>query len=496
MAADTATSALSPDGDATIPRIRLTETGFTGLRVLNKQIIEETNRAFRFPSFLKTVDEMRINPTVATALNVYKMMLGKVKWTVAAPIGATAQQLERAKFVESCMTDMEGSWGSFISEVLSYLSYGFSVQEKVFRRRLKVNGSKYNDGLIGLRKIAPRGQDTTYGWVFSDDGRDLLGVEQTLVNLESGYRYTQITQANPTGRIFIPRNKFLLFSADSTKGNPQGHSLLKPVYLAFKQLTLLQEQQMLGVAKDIQGIPVIQIPPKYMDGNASDADAAVYAMCKSIVDNLANGTQRGIVFPMMADPESKLPLFTVSLLESKGGKAFNIPEIIKALQNDILRALSCDVIGMGQDQAGSFSLNDSTTSLLSLALAHRLNEMAEVLNSDLVPQIFALNGWSDTDLPKFVPGDFSSTSAEEFSKFIQRVGSVGLLEVDRALLNRINEVGGIPQKPSDSPIDKDNLTGAESKAGKGMQPGTSGNGTAKDPYGQEDSSASNSNNAA
>jgi hypothetical protein len=56
----------------------------------------------------------------------------------------------------------------------------------VLRRRLKKNGSKFNDGLVGIKKLAPRSQETIRGWVFSDDGADLIKVEQSLQQLENG----------------------------------------------------------------------------------------------------------------------------------------------------------------------------------------------------------------------------------------------------------------------------------------------------------------------
>lgn len=487
---------LTADSDATIPRIRLGEQGFVGLRVSNKQIMEEANRAFRYPQFFKTVNEMRNNPTVAAAFNVYRMLISRVKWTVEAPANATAEQKARAKFVQQCMYDMEGSWGSFISETLTYLEYGFSISEKVFRRRLRNNGSKFNDGLVGLRKLAPRSQDTISKWYFSQDGRELQAIGQSLINLENGYRYQNLT-ANDDGVIRIERNKFLLFSADATKGNPQGRSLLKPIYLAYKRLELLQDQELLGIAKDLAGIPLIEIPPKYMDANASAEDKAVFEMCKKIVDNLANGEQRGLVFPKMADPETKLEMFSVKLLERKGA-SINLDNVIKRYQSDLLCALSVDVIKMGQGEGGSFSLADSKTNMLTLALSHRLNEIAEVLNTDLVPQLFTLNGWIDEELPKFKAGDIEEVSMEEFSKLIQRVASVGLLEKDRPLLNRIREVGGIPLKPEDAPVDDENLTGAESKSGKGMEVGRSGNGTSRigGKGSKQDGSSNNSENSA
>lgn len=494
MADDSTQAAgLQPDSTATIPRIRLGEQGFTGLRVNNKTILEESNRVFRHPDILKTISEMRLNPTVAAALNTYKMLIGRVKWTVEAPLDSTDEQKARAKFVQQCVADMEGTWGNFISETLTYLEYGFSIQEKVFRRRLTKNGSRYNDGLVGIRKIAPRGQDTIRKWYFSDDGRDLLGVGQSIINLENGYRYQELLTTNGDGVIPIDREKFLLFSADATKGNPQGNSLLKYVYLAYKRLELLQDQECLGVAKDLSGIPLIQIPPKYMDANANPEDQAVFAMCKSMVDNISRGTQQGIVFPIMYDPDSKLPLFEIKLLEHKGNPAFNLDAIIKRYQNDILTALSANVIG-----GESFSLDNSETNLLTLALSHRLGEIADVLNSDLIPQLFALNGWTDTDLPKFTPGKVEEVSQEEFSKYIQRVASVGLLEIDRPMLNRIREVGGIPLKPDTAPVDEENLTMSASRSGDGMAVGKGGNGTA-DIGGKanpRDNSAANKENKA
>ena len=490
-------AALAADDGISIPRLSLSEVGFSGLRVTNKQILEEKNRVFRHPDFLKVVSEMTTDPTISAALNVYKMMIGRVEWKVKPVVGATPQQIERAKFVQSCMYDMDGGWSSFISEVLTYLPYGFSIVEKVFRRRLKKNGSKHNDGLVGISRLSPRGQDTIRYWYFTDDGRDLTGVGQSIVNLENGYRYTNLT-SDTDGTILLPRDKFLLFSADSVKSNPQGRSILKSVFLPFKQLTLLKDQLMVGVSKDLQGIPTVGLPPKFLDANAAPEDKAVYESFKQMVNGLADGTQRGVIMPLMYDPETKQSMFTLDLLEAKGGKSFDIPAIIKTLQNDILVALSVDVITLGSDTNGSFSLADSKTNLLSMQLEYRLKEIQEVLNKDLMLWLHKLNGWDTDAMPTFEFGDLAEVDSEAFSKAIQRCASVGLINIDHQVLNKIREVIGVEPMPDDAPVDKENLTGASSKSGAGMEVGTSGNGTAKigGKGSGKDSSASNADNAA
>ncbi len=488
---------LAADSDVVIPRLSLGEQGYTGLRTTNKIIIEEANRVFRYPAFLKTVNEMRNDPTIAAALNVYRMLINRVSWTVQPPLNATDQDKQRAEFINSCMSDMEHSWSQFIAEVTTYIEYGFSIQEKVFRRRLARNGSKYNDGFVGLRKIAPRSQDTIRHWNFTPDGRDLLSVGQSLYNMENGSRFNEL--ADPmTGLINIDRDKFLLFSADSVKANPEGKSILKSVYLPYKQLTLVKDQLLLGIAKDLSAIPIMGLPPKMMDTNANAADKAAYLAYQTLVNNVAAGTQRGIVMPLIYDPDSKLPLYDFKLLEAKGGAKFDLPSVIKQLQNDIFVALSVDVITMGSDVNGSFSIKDTKTNLCAMAIEHRLNEIRDVLNNDLLVQLYALNGWSQENMPTFEYGDIADVDSEAFSKAVQRMASVGLMEIDRATLNKIRNVLGVPELPADAPVDKENLTGAQSKAGAGMEPGTTGEGTAKigGKSKTTDKSASNADNSA
>lgn len=478
---------LQPDSDAVVPRIRLGEVGYNGLLHSNKQILEEANRLFRYPQFTKVVNEMRNDATVASNLLAYKTLIGRVEWSVEPPVGATDAQKQRAKFIEQCMHDMEHSWSSFITEITSYLEYGFAVHEKVFRRRLKNQGSKFNDGYVGWKKLPPRSQTTISGWLYSDDGRDLQAIQQDISNLSTQALYALSPTAN--ARIEIPKYKVLLFTCDSTKENPEGRSLLKGAYVAYKRLTLLQDQMMIGVARDLGGVPVFGIHPRYLDPNASPEEKAVADSFKSIGENLTTGSQGSVVMPLMYDPETKQPIFKMELLESKGGKAYDVPEICKQLQDDISASMSCSTLRLTGSTADNFSVGTGKTNLLSLHLAYRLKEIADVINNDLIPQTFALNGWSDTEYPKIVFGDFDRPAMEEFSKMLQRVASVGLVEFDRPVANMVREYIGVPVKEDDEPIDKEALTnqGGTSKSGQGFA-SPAGEGTAKTPSGQENSS--------
>jgi len=215
-------------GDGVVPRIKLGEQGYTGLQVSNGQIYEEANRELRWPNSIKTFKKMSRDATISAALDFFRDMISRVEWRVEPSDKNDEMALAKAQFLSQCMTDMEQSWASFIREVCSFNTYGFSIHEKVYRRRYKTQGSRYNDGLVGLRKLPIRSQDTIDKWVFSPDGRELTGVEQSLTVLNSvGFQI----QNRPT-KIEIPRNKFLLFRANSYKDNPEGVSPLVKCYIA------------------------------------------------------------------------------------------------------------------------------------------------------------------------------------------------------------------------------------------------------------------------
>lgn len=492
MAEELNTKQLQPDSDAVIPRIRLSELGTTGLAVSNKQIIEEANRLFQYPQYVKVVNEMRNDATVASALLAYKTLIGRVDWHIEAPLGATEQQQSRAKFIETCMNDMQHSWGSFITEVTSYLDYGFAIHEKVFYRRLRTNGSKHNDGLVGWKKLAVRSQSTISDWLFSEDGRDLIGVEQSLASVKNSAKYK--LSSNGKSTIEIPREKFLLFSCDSTKENPEGRSILKGAYVAYKKLDLLQNQLMIGVARDLGGVPLFGLHPRYLDPNASAEDKAVADSFRTIGENLSTGAQSSVVMPLMYDPETKQPVFKMELLESKGGKAYDVPAICRKLQEDILNAMLCSQLYLTGNAADNYSVAEGRTNIMSLHLSYRLREIADVINNDLIPQTFKLNGWTDTELPKLVFGDFDEQNIDDFGKFVQRVSAVGLVEKTRPVLNLINKRMGVPLRPLDEPVDETIMTGYKSNSGEGMASATGGLSGTANSASEDDDSVSNLEN--
>lgn len=487
--------ALSADDGTVIPRLALKETGYLGLRTASGQILAEANRAFTFPAFFRTIQEMRANPTVGSAMNVYRFMITRPKWTVKPCIDADSKQIARAKIVESMMDDMEDSWDTFLHSVVPYLEYGYSIHNIVPRRRLTRNGSKFSDGLVGIRKLAVRNPETIVKWHFDPSNRELLKVEQSVAHLENQYQPT--LPLNENGNIDLPRESFLLFTASATGGNPQGNSIYRNIYLSYKQLTMLQDNQLLSVAKSSAGVMKIEVPAAYLQGENSPDKGVAGTAFKTIIDGHNNGTNRGLLVPQEYTPEGK-PMFDYSIMEDKGGQRNNVESIIKGLQNDIAIALSVDVLRLGADGTGSFSLASAKSSILALAIDSRLKEIRSVLNKHLMKFIFTMNGWSLEDMPTFEYSDIEEIDIGEFSSAIQRIFATSAIEVDRQVLNRVRTAIGVAPLPDDMPVQEDKLpatlTGQSSKSGEGLKSGV-GDGTRKNAIsGAGDSSVANKEN--
>jgi hypothetical protein len=483
--------ALTPDDGVTIPRLKLGQASYNGLWTAAGQIVEECNSELRWPQCMQTYKKMAKDATIAPALNLVEMAIARVPWTVKIPEGYEDQLKDKAEFLRQVMNDMDHSWGSFIRQATSFNRFGFAPVEKVYRKRYKKNGSKHDDGRVGIKALPLIAQDTVSSWEWDENGRHLSGLYQYSVepNGKRGVMRSSFQEE------FIPTKKFMLFRNNPLKSNPEGESPLKSVYMAWKYKTNLEEFQATGVSSDVRGLKVLYIPPRYMAEDASPEDKEVYEYYKRIMRNLHMNEQSGLILPQVLDDQGE-QYFKFDVISVTGQKAFDTTAIIASYKNEIISALMASQLILGQGGGGSFSLAESLQSISNMAIESKLIEIQDQLNHDLIPQLFALNGWDASVTPQFVFGDLVSPDLDVLSKFIQRVGAAGLMSQDASTVNWIAEQANMPTPFTDQTIAVDEarkqLTGFTSNAGEGMTEGLpNGTGSAT---GGGDQSAGNGEN--
>jgi hypothetical protein len=175
--------------------------------------------------------EMRDNDsTIGAVMYATEQVLRDVKFTVK-PANDTPAAKGMADFVESVLGDMEHTLDDHISEALSFLTFGFSLFEVVYKRRkgpLTSNpkkNSKYNDGYIGVRKLASRAQWTVDRFDVDHKTGDTLGVLQEMnIGTKSNY---------------IPIQKLLHYRTTNLNNDPSGRSILRNAFSSYTYLNNL-----------------------------------------------------------------------------------------------------------------------------------------------------------------------------------------------------------------------------------------------------------------
>ena len=354
------------------------------------------------------------------------------------PGGKTAKDKEAAEFVESCMNDMEETWPEFLSECLSFLIYGWSYHEIVYKRRVgKTNhpmtNSKYSDGLVGWRKLPIRGQDTLVGWEYKDKTDDLIGMTQ-----QPPPDYEQVT---------IPLSKALHFKTRSRKGNPEGRSIFRNAYRAWYVKKRLEEIEGYGMERDLAGFPVLYGPAGV---DLFDSDDPEMVKLLNYAQGLVSGIRRDALEGVVLNGgTTEYPGWKLELLASSGKRQFDTNAIIERWDKRIATTVLADFIMLGQQQVGSFALADNKTKIFALAIGAYLEVICEVFNNQAIPRLIDANGdhfKGITDYPHMTHGDIEDVDLVSFATYIEKLVGIGLLTPDEEMEKFLRRIGKLPEK--------------------------------------------------
>ena len=302
----------------------LGEIGNLGIAVFNGISVEEIKRDLNHPMAINTYRLMSMHPAVNAPLSLFDNMVASATFRFIPPKNATKKEIKQTAIIESMFYDMDESLDDFIHEAMTATRYGWAVLEKVFRKRTYEEGSKYNDGLIGLKKLPLRNQRSLKRFIFDDSGNNVIAVVQNLSGLIDPYQ--QFLNRDVLD-IVIPRNKFLLINFGDNRSNPFGTSPLRNVYVPWKYLQALEELEAQSISKDVNGLPILTVPVQYLAADASDEQKALLETFKNMMRNLQQGSQSGMIIPSVYDPETKQALFKLDLLTQDGKRNNDLNKI-------------------------------------------------------------------------------------------------------------------------------------------------------------------------
>lgn len=417
----------------------LLERGTSGLRRAGGYVREEILTDLVGLAGVRKYKEMRDGSAVIGAcLYALECLIRNVKWRFT-PVDTSEEAQRYAALADGMIfDDLDMSWSLLISEILSFLPFGWSWFELVFKRRLGLNPppmpdgtpappSKFNDGLVGVAKIAPRAQDSLLRWAFNSQG-DLLGLHQL----------------DPwMGRqAYIPYEKSLLFRPTSYKNNPEGRSILRTAYRAWYMILHIENTEGITIERDGTGLPLMYVPPQWSLATATPEEVAQFELCKRLVRNVRIDEQAGLVLPAIYDQAGN-QLLRFELVTSGGSRAINTDEVIQRYELRITQSLLCDLLFLGHEDVGSFALASSKSTIQAMSLGGYLTVIKDEVNRRLMPLLWRLNALPPEYMPELTHGDVETVDLTELARFMLSFGRVYPMQ---DLENHIRTMAGLPER--------------------------------------------------
>lgn len=412
----------------------LKHLGIVGLKQNSGTIYEEFLPELRWPRAGKIYQQMADNdPVVGSILYLAEMLIRGAQWRVESASDSTEDK-DAAEFLRQCMDDMEESWASTISEILSMLTYGWSFHEILYkvRRGPKETSpkyrSKFSDGKFGWRGFPIRSQASWDKWVYDDETGELLAFVQ-----RPEPKQHEIT---------IPIDKGLLFRTRVSRGNPEGKSLLRNAYRPYYFKQRFEEIEGIGIERDLAGLPVLQTPEELDLWDAEDPEMVkLKTMAEELVASVRRDANEGIILPAG---------WELSLLNAPSSRQINIGEVIERYDNRIAITMLSDIVLIGNgSKAGSYAMADVKQSMLANALQAQLYNIADVFNQKAVPQLFDFNNWNLEEYPQIVPGQIATPSLKEVAVMLRAMQLD--LNADTELNNYLRSLMAMPQLEGDQP---------------------------------------------
>lgn len=400
----------------------MAEQGLSGLKRVSGYVEEEFLGQLKGRRGVSIFREMSDNSSVIGGWGAAVMqLLRQIEYRVE-PASDRPEDRANAEFVEQNQNDMSHSWGDMITEIASFIYYGWEWSEICYKRRQgpwytserdnNLHRSKYDDQRIGWSKIAGRAQETMLRWVFDDNG----GI-RAMVQMAAP-RYERRT---------LDLRKAMLFRTTTSKNNPEGRSLLRNAYLSWWFLKRFQEIEAIGVERDLTGLPIAKVPARLFNAEPGTADAKMFNALKALIRGVRRNERDGIIWPWETQDDKGTPVYDFQLLTSGGTRQFDIGGIIDRLKTEILMSVLADFMMVGhEDNGGSYALHTDKSGIFRTAINALAQQIADQFNRKAIPQLFEVNGERPRELPQLVPNDVDAPNLTELGSFLQALSGCGL----------------------------------------------------------------------
>jgi hypothetical protein len=401
--------------------------------ILAEEWVEELRGQRGIRAYKTMVDS---DATVFAALNMVTMAVRQVPFWINAAGDTDADSLAQDFATDCLFKDMENSWQAYLDEFVTFIKFGFDVHEIVYKLRMGPDQkdpsrrSLYNDGKIGFRKFAMRPQESLFKWDIDPQTHEVKGM----------------IQLNPAGAgvYYVPLDKAVHFAYRSTKGNPEGSSVLRGAYSAYYKKHKLEEFELIGLERNLAGIPIVRIPISELQADDNQETVDRYMQ---MGEDVYRNEDAFFLLPSDTFEGTSIPMYAIELV----GNQQPVPELpttapIERYQGEIVRVFLADILLLG-NATGSWALAKEKSNFFVMFISSVCDLICEVINKQALAKLFKLNTWEGlSGIPELVHGDVTETDVAEIGMLLLNLMRAGAqVFPNDDLLDSIYDEAGLPR---------------------------------------------------
>lgn len=386
----------------------LSEIGSTGTYVFNGVIGETGEYLMEFrpgPEQRKIIEKMRRSDgQVKAGLLALTLPLVSAHWDVE-PASTDPYDVEVADFVrENMFDDMTSTWDDTVRHALLELPFGFSVLEKVWRLD---SNMQYR-----WRKLAPRLPQTIMKW-YVDDGGGLKSIEQWTWKQE---KYEQLT---------IPVEKILVFTHEREGSNFEGVSALRAAYKHWYYKNTLYAIDGMAAERHGLGVAHFTFPKTSTDEQRKKIEA--------MGERLHAHERAYVALPEGFDFD----------LKGVAGQLHDIKGSIEHHDQQIVRSILAQFIGMGSSGVGSYALSEDQSSFFLMALRATGKGVCDTFNRHAIRQLVDYN-FEVTKYPRLVVSELGYVDVGKLANSLASLGAGAFVTPDEGIEAEVRRLMHLP----------------------------------------------------
>lgn len=430
------------------PKIVEADFGVVGTSIFHGIISEEFNSELSGKNGLLVYDKMRKGDgAIGGMLEAITAPLLSAQYFIAE-YDKSEEAKQQADFIRKALFDeLRGGYTAFLRQALTYLPFGFSVFEKIY----KVN----KDGFIVWDRFSPRIQSSIYSWTI--EGQNWVdGHPPGITQQGPGQTDDILGDESKATLATIPWNKIILFVNKQEGSNFEGISLLRNAYKHWFFKDLLYKIQGISAERFGVGIPVAT----HGKGLSEDAKHNLEELLQNIRANeqayirLEDGT-------------------TIDLMTIKGdAKASSIAESIQHHDRKIYDSILAGFLNLTSGEGGSNALSADHSSFFSRALRGYADYHCEVMNPH-IRELIDLNFPNAKGYCTLEIEGLGENNAKERVESISAAKRDGLVTWTVEDEMTVRELLGLPEKTMEEIVEEQEEAAEKAAAAQGTMDGGS-----------------------